>query len=225
MNFGKLSLLVVVILSNSSFASDTPLVQQSLLRQNAIELCRAFEASGSEFTIYGEANGDMAVNLKKLKSLNLGELNAKLGTNYSNWEGVPKVERKDQLSENIRMSNCTLTAFNMLSQDYKEKVELQDRKQELLRQQEVVEQENKLPRNYIVSGDRLRLLPDLYIEKRTDYSIGNKYYLEITTPENGLIRMINGTKEVIDYKNKSYYISFHRNNHKQIVITLENKKE
>ncbi|CAC9247905.1 Uncharacterised protein [Citrobacter werkmanii] len=33
----------------------------------------------------------------------------------------------------------------MLSQDYKEKVELQDRKQELLRQQEVVEQENKLP--------------------------------------------------------------------------------
>ena len=201
------------------------MVQQSLLRQNAIELCRAFEASGSEFTIHGEANGDMAVNLKKLKSLNLGELNAKLGTNYSNWEGVPKVERKDQLSENIRMSNCILTAFNMLSQDYKEKVELQDRKQELLRQQEVIELENKLPRNYIVSGNQLRLLPDLSIGKKADYSFGNNYYLEITTPENGLIKMINGTKEVIDFKNKSYYISFHRNNHKQIVITLENKKE
>lgn len=222
MNFGKLSLLVVAILSNSSFASDTPLVQQSLLSQNAIKLCRAFEASGSEFTIYGEANGDMAVNLKKLKSLNLGELNAKLGTSYSNWEGVPKVEKKDQLSENIRMSNCILTAFHMLSQDYKEKLELQDRKQELLRQQEVVEQENKLPRVYVFSGNRLSLLPGLVIEKRSGYGGGDKYFIEISTPENGNVELSSETKEMINYKDKSYYISFHRNKDGQIILKLEN---
>ncbi len=222
MNFKKLLILVAATTSNTTFASDTPIVEQLIISQNAISLCRVLEASGSEFIISGEANGDVAVNLKKLKNLNLGELNAKIGTSYSSWEGIPKVEQKDQISENIRMSDCVLKAFPMLSQDYQTRLELKNNKQYLLNQQEKAAKNNKLPRIFVFSGNRLSLLPGFVIEKKAGYGLGDNYILEISTPENGNIDISSETKEMVDFKDESYYISFHLNKKGQIILKLEN---
>lgn len=224
MNFSNQLILAVLITSTTSFASDNLIDQQLLLTRNAVSLCRVFEASGSESSISGGGDANIALNLKKLKSLDLGELKGNLNGSHSDWDGIPRVEKRDQLSENKRMSDCVLKAFSMLSQDYLNRLELQDKKQNLLNQEKVISTSNELPREYIYSSNKLRLLPGLYIVRKSYFSLGNDESLDIETSNNHKIRMTNGIKESFDFKDKYYKISFRTNSNGQVVIKLEDDK-
>lgn len=216
----KLTCAVLLMLIEPAYASDTSLSEQSNIINNAIILCRAMEASGSEYALNGSAKVDAGLNFKKLK---IGDVQAKLDGFYQHWQGIPQVAKDYQFSENYRMSDCNLKAFDMLSNDLEKREKISEEKEKIPNDESIAINKKALVHKYIFSGGTLILSPGIPIDFVANYGI-NPAYLEITTPENKKVIMTEGEKDMISFRDNYYYISFEQKDAQKVIIYLDEAK-